>query len=306
MKILFHVGCGNIDRPSRWWGVCVHFSNLARAFEALGHNCVLQVHPQAVSDNIFHRFELSEVAKDSQCNPDVVFTWNGISPGDKATLALYPDAIKVYGELGFFDHYSTCYFDFSGTNCKSQNLIDRITAHDYSKNEFGDLIRKFSKPQLFEGRYVFVALQDELDTQITKYSPFKTMDEVMQYASDITQCHGDDIKILYKQHPMAPSNITVKDSRFIEVKEDVHHYLEDAELVIGCNSSVLFETLLYHNRVLTLGLGLSSRLVDDESRKWYVHHCYRKQINQAHLGDPEYIKNTWFYNELMEKHNAHT
>lgn len=311
MKILFHVGSGNTDRPERWWGVCVHFSNLARSFEALGHECVLHVHPAAKSENIYYNHITSDkatrMAGIENFTPDVLFIWNGISPGDEQMVSFYPNAIKVYCELGFFDHYSTVYFDFSGTNAKSQNLIDELKEPN-NISEYFRIRKKQQKPQLESGRYVFVALQDEQDTQITKYSPFKTMNEVMQYASDITKCYGDDIKILYKQHPMAPCNITIKDSRFKEVTEDVHHYLKDAELVIGCNSSVLFETLLYHNRILTLGLGLTSRMIGNEctplsNRVNYLLHCYEKQVNQAHLGDPDHMKETWMYKTLMEKYN---
>ena len=303
MNILFHVGSGNTDRPSRWWGVCVHFSNLARSFESLGHECVLQVHPKAVSANIFHRFELSEVAKDSQCNPDVVFTWNGISPGDKAIIDLHPNAIPVYAELGFFDHYETVYFDFSGTNSRSMNLLEDIDKEFNGLDEeiFNRVKRKYAKYQLINDyEYVFVPLQDNLDTQITKYSPFNNMTEFMDWVLDVTKFMGPEVKIVYKQHPMAPTPIKA-DPRLIEVKDDVHHYLENANFVIGCNSSVLFECLLYHNRIITAGIGLTSRPLNEEDRKAYIIHCYKKQIHQTKLGDPNYIKETWMYKELLKK-----
>ena len=35
MKILFHVGVGNLDRPHRWGFVNSNFSTLARTFESL-------------------------------------------------------------------------------------------------------------------------------------------------------------------------------------------------------------------------------------------------------------------------------
>lgn len=309
MNILLHCGVGNLDRPERWNGICWIYTQLAISLEALGHTCTLYVHPRALRADVFHRHVVSArvaMTLEDINSYDVCFTWNGSSEGDKELIEIFGRDRCVFGELGFFDHYSTCYFDFSGTNCKSQNLIERIPSANFSPNGFMDLVNKYRKPQLFEGRYIFIGLQDEQDTQITMYSPFKTMNEVVQYVSDLTACYGDDITILYKKHPMAPCNIDVKDSRLLEVKEDVHHYLADAELVVGVNSSVLFEALLYHDRVLTLGLGLSSRLCYGDSRREYVYHCYKKQISQAHLSDPNHIKETWMYQTLMEKYNGNT
>ncbi len=304
MNILLHCGVGNKDRPERWNGICWIYTQLAKSLEALGHTCVLYVHPLALREDVHHRHWTDikvTLTTDTVKGFDCCFTWNGSNEGDKKMIEIFGRSKCVFGELGFFDHYSTCYFDFSGTNCKSQNLIDDVQGYQFPPKEFFGLQNQYRKEPLFEGRYVFVPLQDEQDTQITMYSPFKTMNEVVQYVSDLTAYWGDDVKILYKQHPMAPCNITVKDSRLIEVTEDVHHYLEDAELVIGVNSSVLFEALLYHDRVLTLGLGLSSRLCYGDSRRDFVLHCYNKQINQGHLSDPKHIKETWMYKELLKK-----
>lgn len=308
MKILFHVGVGNHDRPERWWGVCVILSNLARSMEALGHECLVYCHPKAKADSIYHNYHLAEEVRyldKLSMQPDVVFTWNGSSEGDKEIIKQYGRTKCVFGELGFFDHYETVYFDFAGTNQRSQNIVDKMDVIvDHGK--FLKLRERYTKPNARNDRYAFVVMQDEKDTNITMYSPFKKMNDLLQWTCDLLN-EDTDIKILYKMHPKAPCEITVTDPRVEAVTGDVHEYLEDAQLVVGCNSTALFECLLYHNRIISAGIGLNSRpIYDDEDRIRYVLHCYDKQIHQTHLADPRHIEDTWLYEQLMERYNANT
>lgn len=309
MNILLHVGVGNHDRPNRWWGVCVILSNLARSLEALGHNCLMYCHPAAKAETIYRVNALySEIdIRDLQrikndFKPDCVITWNGASEGDQQIVDFFGRQNCVFGELGFFDHYETVYFDFSGTNCKSQNIIDNMET-EFDQRIFYRILKKYAKPQIRDDGYVFVILQDEADTNITQWSPFRKMDDLLQWVLDLTSCWGCDV--LYKKHPKAPCNITLKDPRLKEVSGDVHQYMRNARLVAGCNSTALFECLLYHDRILTAGLGLTSRpLNGDRDRKRFVVHCYHKQIHQTKLADPNHIKETWFYKQLLHRYSA--
>lgn len=309
MKILLHVGVGNHDRPSRWWGVCVILSNLARSLEALGHECFMYCHPQAVADSIHKKNLLSMEVNDGDLRrideafkPDVVITWNGASEGDAKIVAHYGRSKCVFGELGFFDHYETVYFDFSGTNCKSMNIVEPLKCTESHKIAFHRLANKY-RVQAYESKkpYVFVAMQDESDTNITQWSPFSTMNDLLAWVCDVTTGLGD-IDVLYKMHPKAPCNITIQDPRLKAVTGNVHEYMPNAEWVFGCNSTVLFECLLYHHRVITAGLGLSSRpLADDLERIAYVANCHNKQIHQTKLADPNHISKTWFYEQLVSR-----
>lgn len=308
MNILFHVGVGNHDRPNRWWGVCVIFSNLARSMEALGHNCLMYCHPAAKAESIYKTHaiyddidvnDLTRIKRDFK--PDCVFTWNGVSEGDQKIVNFFGRQNCVFGELGFFDHYETVYFDFSGTNCKSQNIIDNLET-EFDQRIFYRILKKYAVPQVRDDDYVFVVLQDEGDTNITQWSPFNNMNQLLQWTLDLTACWG--CKVLYKKHPKAPCNITLKDPRLEEVTGNVHSYMRNSRLVVGCNSTALFECLLYHGRILTAGVGLTSRMLNgDRDRKRYVVHCYNKQIHQTKLADPNHIKQTWFYNKLLERYS---
>ncbi|MDB2550621.1 hypothetical protein N9X24_02010, partial [Rickettsiales bacterium] len=75
-----------------------------------------------------------------------------------------------------------------------------------------------------------------------------------------------------------------------------------AKKVIGINSTVLFETLLYHKNIECFGYGLASRRIDsDTERKKYITHCYNKQFYFEDLKNPKIIENSYFYKRMCDK-----
>jgi hypothetical protein len=296
MRILFHVGVGNTDRPHRWSFVNGLFSGLARSFESLGHECLVWYHPAAKHPKMHSRNLCSDKVNHIGFNPDWVFTWNGVSPGDQQIIKTFGHEKMIYGELGFFDHYNTLYFDFSGVNGKSENLIESLPQYDESIYQM--LLKKYHKLRKFNDPFVFVPLQDETDTQITKYSPFKKMQELLDYV--YTLYGNTNLKILYKKHPKYNCHI-INDGRFIEVTDDIHHYLPYADMVIGINSTALLEALVYHNRVMTLGIGISSRTLCNEDHKKYVTYLYQKQFNWNDMENLSKVKNSYFYKRMLCK-----
>jgi hypothetical protein len=301
MNFLFHIGVGNLDRPYRWKDIGEHLTNLANSLETLGHDCLFYVHSTAVSPKMFSKYIVSDVVKPIDYNPDYVITWNGISEGDQQIVKLYGIEKVIFGELGFFNHYHTCYFDLSGTNYKSMNIVEDLKDVPYSSNEkdmFNSLVKQYKKPRIYQDRYVFVPLQDETDTQITKLSPFKTMYELLEYVIDLYN-YDPDIKIIFKKHPMKPCKVP-SHHKLLEVTDNVHHYLPYAENIIGYNSTVLFETLLYHQRLLTVGIGIASRRFEtSEEREKFIINTYSKQINLKDLGNVELIKKSWLYRNIV-------
>ena len=171
---------------------------------------------------------------------------------------------------------------------------------DYEKAEFKGLVDNYRKERLYESCYIFVPIQDEGGTQITRLSPFKTMKEFLEYVLQL-YAFDRDLKILFKKHPSAPCEAP-DDDRLVEVFDNVHHYLPYAENVVGINSTVLFETLLYHQRILAVGLGLASRRFDsDAEREKFIMNCLDKQLYHADLGDAGVIKKSWFYQGILER-----
>jgi hypothetical protein len=166
----------------------------------------------------------------------------------------------------------------------------------YDEVTYQSLLKKYHKLRKFNEPFIFVPLQDETDTQITKYSPFKKMQDVLDYVYTLYGNTG--IKILYKKHPKYNCHI-VNDGRFIEVTDDIHHYLPYAEMVVGINSNALLEALIYHNRVMTLGIGITSRTLPGDDHKKYVTSLYKKQFLWADMGNPNKVKPSYFYKRML-------
>jgi hypothetical protein len=302
MKILFHVGVGNSDRPKRWSGVNQILSRLAKSFDALGHECLIWCHKEAKHKDSYKKIIYSREVNDKikyalKFKPDWVFTWNGSSEGDRQIIKHFGIEKIIFGELGFFDHYNTVYFDFSGTNANSEVLYEDLDGSDESI--IHELVTKYKKLPLHEKDYIFVPLQDENDTQILQYSPIKKMETLLSLVEE--RFANDSIDVLYKKHPHY--NLPIKERKgFIEVYNDVHHYIPYAQQVIGINSTVLFETLLYHKNITSFGYGLCSRkLKNDNERKRYVSHCYNKQFYFNDLADIDTIKNSYLYKKMNYK-----
>jgi hypothetical protein len=296
MKILFHVGVGNLDRPHRWGFVNTNFSNLARTFEKLGHECLVYAHPSAKINQPFYKTIQSSTVKPISFKPDWVFTWNGVSEGDQEIIKMFGRDKMIYGELGFFDHYRTLYFDFAGVNGQSENLVQNLS--EFSPSIYKQILEKYHKLRTFSEPFIFVPLQDETDTQITKHSTFTKMQELIDY---VCKMYIDlDIKILYKKHPKVDCKI-IPGRNCIEVKDNIHHYLPYADAVIGINSTALLEALIYHNRVISLGPGISSRVLTGNEHKQYITHLANKQFLWADLTNIDKIKNSYFYKKMIVK-----
>jgi hypothetical protein len=303
MRILFHVGVGNLDRPYRWSFINSLFSNLARTLNSLGHECLLWYHTSAPNSNVYKDNLKSvsvsgdELIKVKNFKPDWIFTWNGNSEGDKLIINEFGRDNVIFAELGFFDHYKTIFFDFKGVNGDSENVTSILTP--FNETIFNDTVIKYKKEPLYDGKFIFVPLQDEKDTNITLHSPLKRMDDVLQYVEDNIKL-DEGVKVLFKQHPMAKCKLKVRDN-FIEVTENVHHYLPYAEKIIGINCTVLLESLLYTNNVITLGKGITSRTFKGDENKQYITHLIGKQFYWSELNNIELIKESYFYKQMLKK-----
>jgi hypothetical protein len=301
MRIMIHCGAGNSDRPRRWSTINKIFTDLGTSLHALGHDVYMMVDPAAVI-TAPPKCPIIRATRDTvdlnwieTINPDCGITWNGNSDGDR----LFVDAIgkdkMIYGELGFFGHYDkNCYFDRCGVNTRHSIIGTELVRSPDDADICSELQSEYKKSRQWDRPFVFVPLQDEGDTQITQYSPFKTMDEFLHHVYDIYRFH--DLDILYKVHPRANTTITLKAPRVFEVKKDVHHYLPYADQVFGLNSTVMVEALLYHSRIVTYGCGISSRhFVDEHERQAFIGEMYRRQMKWNELKCPDTVKDSHLY-----------
>ena len=301
MRIFLHCGSGNLDRPNRWSTINAIFSNLGGSLLKLNHDVFMMVHSQAeIAQNRVSPFDVSvcdkvDVNLIKNFNPDIGITWNGNSEGDREVTNIIGREKMIYGELGYFDHYNkTCYFDGSGVNTRHSMIGQSFNYSNEDSVLVAQMQKKYAKSRLVKEPYIFVPLQDETDTQITQYAPFKTMDLFMHHIKDIF-CN-DDRKILYKVHPKAPSRITVNHPKFIPVTEDIHHYIPYADFVFGLNSTVMVETLLYHERIISYGAGVASRhFSGTKDREAFIAEMYRRQMLWDDLSDENKVRSSYLY-----------
>lgn len=306
-KVLFHCGSGNHIMPERWGSIHTLFKGLASSLQELGFQTVFYIHPKAYrgtpdpQSEYFIREDVdpSELKK---INPHKFFTWNGSSSGDLKVIETLGKDKMVVGELGFFDHYNkTCYFDNGGTNLR-YSLIGTKYSNDpltsQEKASIDALKKENQKPRLERDPFIFIPLQDEMDTQVTVHSPYRKMDEVLDVAESIFKNY--DSKILYKKHPRSIKETVIKPREgFIEVTEDVHNYLPYADFVFGLNSTVLVETLIYHSRVISYGAGVSSRGFEtNEQRSRFILDLKDKQFKWDDLSKPHLIGSSYLIEYL--------
>lgn len=301
MKILFNVAVGNTER-NNFKSICNFFSMMCSSFEELGHECLIICHENSKTKNIYkNNIILKNIPEKFDFNPDFVFTWNGMLDGDCKLVNKFGKEKIIFGELGFFDHYDTCYFDFNGVGFNSSLMIDDVNDVCLDSCFIEDMKKKYIKKRLFNEDFIFVPLQDENDTQIKLGSPYKTMYDFLSYIN--TLYFDKKINILIKKHPKSKNKISNK-FNFIEVKENVHHYIPYAKKVIGINSNVLFETMIYHNRILNVGLGICSRKFESNTeRNKFLKECYSRQINLKNLNNVDIVKKSWIYKNMIEKYN---
>lgn len=306
MKILLHCGVGNTDRPNRWRAINKIFTDMGESLIKLGHTVDMIIHPEAKipkNDNTEINVQIvKSIELLNSINPDIAITWNGNSDGDRKFIDIVGRDKMIFGELGFFSHYQqTCYFDRCGVNTR-HSIIGKPFSSTYISPDdekiLNNLINFYIKDRLIDEQFIFVPLQDETDTQITQFSPFKTMDEFIHNVFDIFRF--DNRLIVYKQHPKAPSKITLRHPRVISVTGDVHHYLPYADLVFGLNSTVMVETLLYHGNLVNYGAGVAARgFTTEVQRQSYIVDLYKRQMKWEDLSNPDIVEKSHLYKLIV-------
>lgn len=311
MNVVFSLALNNTNKPSRFRTIGLIFQDLRVALQELGHECAIvanpaSVHPHLKGYSTIEKVEsIDQIIEKCGFTPDVAIIWNGSSTGDVELSKIYRDAgVKIiFGELGFFNHYGkTCYFDSNGSILRMSDITKPITLlNDEGVKYYDSKVQEHIKPRLVEEPYIFVPLQDEYDTQVISYSPFKKMEDFLDYVEDLFRY--DSRPIIVKKHPRA--NIPLRDRfKFQIVTEDVHHYIPYADFVVGINSTVLVETLLYHSRIITAGAGIASRkFTTEEERMAFIVGLYKKQFSWDNLKKSDFIKQTEFYKDVFEDKN---
>ena len=294
VKILFHVGVGNLNKPERWNFVCDRFSTIARTLDKIDSNIksLLYVHPKAVTKNIYVNNIISNNVDDIDFVPDIIFTWNGNNIGDKILKKKFSGCKFIYGELTLFDRHNTTFFDPLGIGVYSSLFLCNHSYEFNNSNIIETLKSKYIKPRLVDGNYIFVPLQNPLDIDLKKcHASLNSLEDLIQFAYNKFPKH----KIIYKEHPYFRFPISnLKNNRIIKVNEDCHHFIPYADFVVGINSGVLIETLIYHSNVISLDNNTINYWdYDKNKRNKILNGFYNTMIPNNKLSDDDFINNSY-------------
>ena len=331
MKILFTSGVRCTDRPGRWKNITEKFwIPLASTFKRLGHECWFATHERAYS-NIIKKGYYNHYVDDGSdylfhyianiVKPDMMFCWNGNSDGDQIIrqIAREYNIKTCYGELGWFPQKNTLYFDPKGANASSE-----IRGMDFSNKEIHFALEDFKTSykkdtmKRINGGYVFVPLQDERDTNIFIHSPFKTMNAFVAHVSTLFH----DEYLLVRRHPRR-KDTNISKYPNVEINNDAHLHtqISRSKFVVGINSTVLLESLVFGKKVVSYGNYLATgtgAFIDVnvktpvEEIKHRLKHfkfnvadkvlselIFRRSMHRKHLRDQNYIKDYYLWKGLI-------
>lgn len=143
--------------------------------------------------------------------------------------------------------------DIFGLNSKIKNKSYSLSKYIelFIKQKF---IKKASPNVILPSKYIFVPLQVNTDTQILVHSDFKDMQEFISLVEKEFYSFESNIGLVFKIHPMEKGIVNYKfDSKSIVVDIDTNELIKNSECVVTINSTVGFEAIMKHKKVLVLG-----------------------------------------------------
>ena len=331
-SVVVALALGITDRPERWHTPGKFLVKVCDGLKRFGIECHYATHPDVKLKWLNDR---DAVRMDDQCdlepflkrrNAAYVLVWNGNSPGDRTTVEIaQANSIQpIFGEIGWFPQAETLYFDLEGTNFRSS-----IRKIDLSKIEpdpridawVADYVREHRQETVEERDYLFVPLQDEDDTNITDASPYQHMNDFVRALAG----RFPNERLVVRRHPRF-MQVALDDYPNVVYRNDgnLYDWVENAKGIIGINSTVLLESLLYDRPVYAVGQGLASGLgaffdypsvdaielvdgVDEEThdnrRKLLTELVFRRMLQREDLDRPEAIAEYFIFKEIIDALN---
>ena len=198
--------------------------------------------------------------------PDTIVIWNGLMDyqGGFISLAkdLNPEQQFSFLESGWFPQKNTYYSDPEGVNAASS--ISRSTPPPLNPLQTSEIKKwkaqyrqSYGAPKICDKGYYFVPLQLETDTNITLFSPIKSMKELLQWVINNTD---RERKIVVRPHPLSNYDHEefdkLNDRIHVDRETSLHKLIAESHAVIGINSTVLLESLVFEKPTIALGHGL--------------------------------------------------
>ncbi|USD19895.1 capsular polysaccharide export protein, LipB/KpsS family [Microbulbifer variabilis] len=232
---------------------------LAKQFEANPNKTLREI--KNYRANCFHKVIESY-------KPEKIIIWNGLPhyQQDFINLArdINPNQKFSFLEAGWFPQSGTYYEDPLGVNAQSSISITKpktISSEERQNVRQWKVSyrEKFGDNDISDNGYLFIPLQLETDTNITKFSPFSTMKNFLEWAESHV---APNIDIIARQHPLdrtPPFNLLPPNSRIkLDNETPLHQLISKSSCVLGINSTVLLESLIYDKPVYAVGDGVFS------------------------------------------------
>lgn len=201
-----------------------------------------------------------------QFRPDNIVIWNGLMDYQSTLIdmakMINPKQQFLFLEAGWFPQKETYYFDPDGVNAASS--LSRVTPSPLNEAQKKGIRQwkeeyrhKHGNYKICDKGYYFIPLQLESDTNITLFSPFKSMRALLEWVIDNT---NPDLPIVARPHPLSSNNLekirNLSKRLHIDKENPLQKLIAESHAVIGINSTVLLESLIYEKPTIALGQGV--------------------------------------------------
>lgn len=195
--------------------------------------------------------------------PDLVMIWNGQAEHQQDFMACLSESAGcdvLFLECGWFPQRDYFYWDQLGVNASSSlagrapPLLDdaqreqiRAWKRDYTEAYRGAAERR---------KQILVPLQVDTDSNVTLHSPFASMAEFLRHLDQVVR---PDYQVVVRPHPLGnyPYAISSGSENFrIDRHTPLYELIASSEYVIGINSTVLLEALVFDKKVYAFGRGI--------------------------------------------------
>ena len=201
-----------------------------------------------------------------------VFVWNGdfsdTTKGYQKTvleqIQKHTDVKIIYAEHGWLPQ--TDYISFDSEGSCGRSSISRMTMSDLptpSDEQLRTLENRRNELDISSENFIYVPLQLNTDTQITKYSPF--FEDVAQLIHNVAQLFTQE-RIIVKPHPKDSKKNILRYQSICKTYRNVEyvmsgtglHYAQRCGRMISINSTSINEGLLCTKPIMTYGRGVFS------------------------------------------------
>lgn len=251
----------------------------------------------------------------NEFSPDRIFVWNGNHEhlGDFNQWIRQAGRVDelFYAEMAWFPQKGNIYFDNQGVAGLSE-----MAKKEWRKlpEEKEILIKrwleKFNEEKELQNTSkglkhvdVLVPLQIDSDSNITRFSPFSSMNEFVLF---LQEWIPDNFSVVVRPHPKTRLNLveeSLPKNFRVDSEAPLFGLILNSSYVIGINSTVLIEALALNKKVIAFGNGIFDTVssickmkklqpfprdfeVDQDSRYSFLYHLvFEKQISLKAIRD---------------------